>query len=37
MRALGGDVVERIYPGMPHTIIQPEIDEARQIVDKLLN
>jgi predicted esterase len=37
MRALGGNVTERIYPGMPHTIIQPEIDEANQIVGTLFN
>ena len=37
MRTLGGNVTERIYPGMPHTIIQPEIDEANQIVGTLFN
>ena len=37
MRALGGEVTERIYPGMPHTIIQPEIDEANQIMGTLFN
>ena len=32
MESLGGQVVKRIYPGMPHTIIQDEIDEANQIL-----
>ena len=33
---LGGEVTKKIYPGMGHTIIQDEIDEARQIVRRLL-
>jgi phospholipase/carboxylesterase len=32
-RALGGDVTERIYPNMGHTVIQDEIDHARRMVD----
>jgi predicted esterase len=31
LRALGGDVTERIYPNMGHTINQDELDAARQI------
>jgi predicted esterase len=32
MEALGGVVNMQIYPGMAHTIIQDEIDQARQII-----
>lgn len=32
MRRLGGDVVEQIYPGMAHTIIEDEIVHARRIL-----
>lgn len=32
LRKLGGDVTEKIYPGMGHTIVQNEIDH----IDKLL-
>ena len=33
---LGGDVTKKIYPDMGHTIIQDEIDHAREIVDRVL-
>ncbi len=33
---MGAAVTERIYPGMDHTIIPDEIDQARQIVDTVL-
>jgi predicted esterase len=33
---LGGNIILKIYPNMPHTIIQDEIDHAWQIVDQLL-
>lgn len=33
--ALGGRVNKKIYPGMDHTIIQDEIDEALKIVEEL--
>jgi predicted esterase len=33
---LGAQVNEKIYPGMPHTIIQDELDQARKIADQLL-
>lgn len=29
---LGGDVVEKIYPGMGHTIVQDEVDHVRKIL-----
>jgi predicted esterase len=32
---LGGKVSKKIYPGMDHTIIQDEIDEAMKIVRKV--
>jgi predicted esterase len=32
---LGGDVTERIYPGMGHTIIQDEIDAALEILRRV--
>jgi predicted esterase len=34
--ALGGDVNEKIYPGMGHTIIQDELNQAQKIVDSVL-
>ena len=36
MRALGATVTERIYPGLPHTIIQDEIVEVQRILDEML-
>jgi predicted esterase len=33
--ALGARVNEQIYPGMAHTIIQDELDQAQKIVDAL--
>ena len=33
---LGGEVVQEIYPDMGHTIIQDEIDQAREIVHRVL-
>ncbi len=33
---LGGEVTKKIYPGMGHTIIQAEIDQAQEIVDGVL-
>lgn len=35
MQALGGDVTERIYPGMPHTINQDEIGWLQTLLDGL--
>lgn len=32
---MGADVTKRIYPGMGHTIIQDEIDEARRVMEAL--
>lgn len=29
---LGGDVTEKIYPGMGHTIVQDEVDHVRKIL-----
>lgn len=36
LRGLGGNVTERIYPGMAHTINQDEIDFVQQIAHSLL-
>jgi phospholipase/carboxylesterase len=36
LRSLGGDVVERIYPGMGHTINDDEITQIRVALAKLL-
>lgn len=35
LKKIGGDVDLRIYPGMPHTIIQDEIDRAKLIVERV--
>jgi predicted esterase len=32
---MGADVTKKIYPGMGHTIIQDEIDEARRVMEAL--
>jgi predicted esterase len=37
MSALGADVVERIYPGMSHTIVEDEIVHVRRILAKVLD
>jgi phospholipase/carboxylesterase len=37
MKALGGQVTERIYPGMGHTINMDEINYAKAIMQALLN
>lgn len=36
LSALGANVNEKIYPGMGHTIIQDELDQAQKIVDGVL-
>ncbi|MEM8532443.1 MAG: phospholipase [Chloroflexota bacterium] len=36
LRGLGGNVTERIYPGMAHTINQDEIDFVQQVVQSLV-
>lgn len=36
LSALGGDVTLRRYPGLPHTINQDEIEQAKQILSGLL-
>jgi phospholipase/carboxylesterase len=36
LRALGGDVITEIYPGMGHTINQDEIEHVQRIVDAVL-
>jgi len=33
MRKLGGDVTEKIYPGMGHTIIQDEVEHVRAMLN----
>ena len=35
LTALGAEVHEKIYPGMAHTIIQDELDQAAKIVEQL--
>lgn len=37
MRRFGGEVTERIYPGMGHLINQDEIDFARELMAALLD
>ena len=33
LSALGGEVILRRYPGMPHTIVPQEIEEARSLLE----
>jgi predicted esterase len=33
--ALGGNVTSRRYPGLPHTINQDEIEQAKQLLSHL--
>jgi predicted esterase len=35
MSALGGEVDERIYPGMPHTVNEDEVEAAKAILARL--
>lgn len=35
MTQLGGQVTQKIYPGMGHTIVQDEIEQAQQIVSQV--
>jgi predicted esterase len=35
LRELGAEVNAKIYPGMGHTIVEDELDEARRIIDSL--
>ena len=37
MRRLGGDVTERLYPNMDHTVNQDEIDFVRGMMQRLIN
>jgi predicted esterase len=36
MRGLGGEVTERVYPGVGHTIVQDEVEQIRRIADTLI-
>ncbi len=36
LRELGADVTKRIYPGMGHTIIQNELDEAKWVLESIM-
>lgn len=36
LRALGGDVTERIYPGMGHTVVEDEIAFVRALLERLV-
>ena len=36
MRGLGAEVTERIYPGLPHTVIPDEIAHVRRILDGMM-
>jgi predicted esterase len=35
LRRLGGDVTERIYPGLGHTVNRDELDRVRRMMDAL--
>lgn len=35
MGQLGGDVTERIYPGVAHTIVADEVDHVRRYIDRI--
>ncbi|MBS0268716.1 MAG: dienelactone hydrolase family protein, partial [Proteobacteria bacterium] len=35
LRKLGGDVTEKIYPGMGHTIVQDEVDHVKKILTSI--
>jgi phospholipase/carboxylesterase len=35
LRALGGNVTEKIYPGMGHTVVQDEIDHVENILRRI--
>lgn len=35
IRGLGAEVTERIYPGLPHTVIEDEIVEVRRILEAM--
>ena len=37
LSALGAEVISRRYPGMPHTLNQDEIEEARKLIARALN
>lgn len=37
METLGAEVIERIYPGMGHTIVEDEIQHVRRIVNTMLD
>ncbi len=37
LQSLGADVTEKIYPGMGHTIIQDEIDQARKLIERVMD
>ena len=36
LRAMGADVIERIYPGMDHTINEEELELARKLIENRL-
>ena len=36
MRALGGEVMQRVYPGAPHTIVADEIAIVQRLVDGMI-
>ncbi len=36
LHSLGGEVTERLYPNMEHTINQDEIDFVRAMMEKLV-
>lgn len=35
LQAMGGDVTERIYPGMGHTINEDEVEHVRALIDRM--
>jgi predicted esterase len=36
LRKLGGEVTERLYPNMDHTVNQDEIDFVRELMQSVL-
>jgi phospholipase/carboxylesterase len=36
LRALGGEVTEKIYPGMGHMIVEDEIEHVRRIIGTMV-
>ena len=37
LNSLGANVAEKIYPGMAHTVIQDELEQARKLIDGVVS